>query len=216
MFENIPKQGWWRKQRLPITLPDVVELWKEPSLGKDWFCILNANGEKCNNTKSTGVYHLLPHQAYGYKKSILWDFLFVSNPFAMTGWQTTLLCNVSPVQGSFCMSGENTRPLLKVPRYISADNVEELWENSLFTDCCLVVTGYEYTAHKAIPAAHYPIFRVMFEHEIQESLKNWDETMTWIPKSPRRWWVSFTPGKHHTSTATPWLLVCWQLLVSMA
>ena len=57
------------------------------------------------------------------------------------------------------------------------DDLGELWENSLFTDCCLLVAGHEFKAHKAILAARSPVFRAMFENEMKESLKNPIEIM---------------------------------------
>ena len=51
-------------------------------------------------------------------------------------------------------------------------DVGELWENSLFTDCSLLVAGHEFRAHKAILAARSPVFRAMFEHEMEKRLTN--------------------------------------------
>ncbi|KAK7799852.1 hypothetical protein U0070_016271 [Myodes glareolus] len=39
-------------------------------------------------------------------------------------------------------------------------------------DCCLVVAGQEFRAHKVILAAHSPIFRAMFELGMGENKKN--------------------------------------------
>lgn len=39
-------------------------------------------------------------------------------------------------------------------------------------DCCLVVAGQEFRAHKAILAACSPVFRAMFEHDMEESRTN--------------------------------------------
>ncbi|MEJ1289161.1 hypothetical protein NN561_020201 [Cricetulus griseus] len=56
-----------------------------------------------------------------------------------------------------------------------ADELGQLWENSLFTDCCLVVAGQEFQAHKAILAARSPVFRAMFEHDMEEKRKHREE-----------------------------------------
>lgn len=53
-----------------------------------------------------------------------------------------------------------------------ADELGELWENSLFTDCCLVVAGQKFQAHKAILASRSPVFRAMFKHDMEESRTN--------------------------------------------
>jgi len=70
------------------------------------------------------------------------------------------------------ISGENTRLLIKFPRFTLADDLGELWENLLFTVCCLLFTGQEFRAHKVILAACSPVFRAMFEHEMQDSLND--------------------------------------------
>lgn len=115
----------------------------------------------------------------------------------------------------FSRPGQNITPAIRDPRQMLANDLGELWENSLFTDCCQVVAGQEFRACKAILAALSPVFRAIFEHEMQESLKNWAEAMNWIPKSSKRWWASFTQESCHTSTVIPWSLVCWQLLTGM-
>ncbi|OBS73599.1 hypothetical protein A6R68_15861, partial [Neotoma lepida] len=86
--------------------------------------------------------------------------------------QLTLLCKVSMVQESFSISNQSTKPGIQVPRCTLADDLGELWENSRFTDCCLVVAGQEFRAHKAILAARSPVFRAMFEHDMEESKRN--------------------------------------------
>lgn len=63
-------------------------------------------------------------------------------------------------------------PAIRDPMQILAEDLGELWENSLFTDCSLVVAGQEIRSHKAILAARSPVFRAMFEHEMLESLTN--------------------------------------------
>ncbi|XP_053316217.1 uncharacterized protein LOC128483921 [Spea bombifrons] len=67
------------------------------------------------------------------------------------------------------ISGQNT---MKVPECRLADELGGLWENSRFTDCCLCVGGQEFKAHKAILAARSPVFGAMFEHEMEERIKN--------------------------------------------
>jgi hypothetical protein len=62
------------------------------------------------------------------------------------------------------------------------DDLGELWENSLFTDCCLLVAGHEFRAHKVILAARSPVFRAMFEHEMEERLANPTEIHDLDPK----------------------------------
>ncbi|XP_028617696.1 TD and POZ domain-containing protein 4-like [Grammomys surdaster] len=150
----------------------LVSCEKSPVLVKFRVCILTAMGDKCNNAMSPCVYSLLPHQAFEFKKFILLDFLLSQTESLLLDDKLTLLCEVSMVQGSFSISGQNTRPPINIPRCTLPDDLGELWKNSLFTDCCLLVAGQEFRAHKAILAARSPVFRAMFEHEMEKSLKN--------------------------------------------
>jgi len=59
---------------------------------------------------------------------------------------------VSVVQDSVNISGQNTMNMVKVPDCRLADELGGLWENSRFTDCSLCVAGQEFQAHKAILA----------------------------------------------------------------
>ncbi|XP_034356706.2 TD and POZ domain-containing protein 4-like [Arvicanthis niloticus] len=135
-------------------------------------CILTATGDKCNNARSPHVYSLLPHQALELKKFILLDFLLSQTELLLPDDRLTLLCEMSMEQGSFSITVQNTRPPINIPRCTLPDDLGELWESSLFTDCCLLVGGQEFRAHKAILAARSPVFRAMFEHEMKESLTN--------------------------------------------
>lgn len=66
-------------------------------------------------------------------------------------WNVSLL-QVSVVQDSVNISGQNTMNMVKVPDCRLADELGGLWENSRFTDCSLCVAGQEFQAHKAILA----------------------------------------------------------------
>ena len=65
---------------------------------------------------------------------------------------TLSLLQVSVVQDSVNISGQNTMNMVKVPDCRLADELGGLWENSRFTDCSLCVAGQEFQAHKAILA----------------------------------------------------------------
>lgn len=64
------------------------------------------------------------------------------------------LPQVSVVQDSVNISGQNTMNMVKVPDCRLADELGGLWENSRFTDCSLCVAGQEFQAHKAILAGN--------------------------------------------------------------
>uniref|UniRef100_A0AAY4EGZ7 BTB domain-containing protein n=1 Tax=Denticeps clupeoides TaxID=299321 RepID=A0AAY4EGZ7_9TELE len=68
-----------------------------------------------------------------------------------------------------CEVCSNTqRSQVKVPECSMADDLGDLWDQSLLPDCSLVVAGQEFQAHKAILAARCPVFRAMFTHNMME------------------------------------------------
>ncbi|XP_021045396.1 TD and POZ domain-containing protein 4-like [Mus pahari] len=135
-------------------------------------CILNGKGEKCNTKSIPSFSRILPHQPFGFEKFII-RHSFLSPAQVLTpDDKLTLLCNVSILQDSFSIYGQKPRPAIKVPKCTLEVDLGKMWENSLFTDCCLLVAGHEFRAHKAILAARSPVFRAMFEHDMEASLKN--------------------------------------------
>lgn len=122
--------------------------------------------------KSPRAFRLVPGQDWGYKKFILQDFLLSHAFWILPDDQITLVCKVSVAPVSLSLSDQNKKPGILVPRCTLAEELGELWENSQLTDCCLVVAGQEFWAHKAILAACSPVFRARFQHEMEESRKN--------------------------------------------
>ncbi|XP_031231883.1 TD and POZ domain-containing protein 5-like [Mastomys coucha] len=145
---------------------------ERPVWAKFQFWIINSQGEKSQSKKSTIVYSFQRNQYKGFKKFILRDFLFSDPLWFLPEDQLTLCCNVNIVGDFFSIPRQNVTPAIKDPRHTLADDLGELWENSLFTDCSLFVAGHEFRAHKAILAARSPVFRAMFQHEMKESLTN--------------------------------------------
>lgn len=76
--------------------------------------------------------------------------------------ELTLLCIRILFPDTYRIFEERTKSEIKVPRCTLSSELGDLWENSHFTDCCLVVAGLEFQAHKAILAACSPVFRAMF------------------------------------------------------
>ncbi|XP_036032375.1 speckle-type POZ protein-like [Onychomys torridus] len=136
------------------------------------FWIINAEGEKTKVKKSPRAFMFVPGQDWGYKQFIIRDFLLSHAFWLLPEDQLTLVCKVSMAQVSLSLSDQNKKPGILVPRCTLADDLGELWLNSRFTDCCLVVAGQEFRAHKAILAARSPVFRAMFQHDMEESRKN--------------------------------------------
>ncbi|XP_021014745.1 TD and POZ domain-containing protein 4-like [Mus caroli] len=122
--------------------------------------------EQRNSGSAGSPSHTQPLYQTHLTVSLKKDFLLGSG--VLPDDKFTLLCKVSILQDSFSISGQNPRPAIKVPRCTLEDNVGELWENSLFTE----VAGHEFRAHKVILAARSPVFRAMFEHEMEERLTN--------------------------------------------
>uniref|UniRef100_A0A8C8TDZ7 Speckle-type POZ protein-like n=1 Tax=Peromyscus maniculatus bairdii TaxID=230844 RepID=A0A8C8TDZ7_PERMB len=143
---------------------------KSPVWAKFQFLVLNAEVEKTQGMRSPVVFRFIQSYDWGFKMFTLRVALLSPGPWQDD--QLTLLCKVSVVQDSFSMSDQKRKPGIQVPRCTLADELGELWENYRFTDCCLVVAGQEFQAHKAILAARSPVFRAMFEHDLEESKKN--------------------------------------------
>lgn len=95
------------------------------------------------------------HVSFFFFLSCFVTFLFITLQFFIpehcTSWNFSLL-QVSVVQDSVNISGQNTMNMVKVPDCRLADELGGLWENSRFTDCSLCVAGQEFQAHKAILA----------------------------------------------------------------
>ncbi|KAF3853591.1 hypothetical protein F7725_014281 [Dissostichus mawsoni] len=139
------------------------------------FSILNAKGEETKAMESQRAYRFVQGKDWGFKKFIRRDFLLDEANGLLPDDKLTLFCEVSVVQDSVNISGQNTMNMVKVPDCRLADELGGLWENSRFTDCSLCVAGQEFQAHKAILAARSPVFSAMFEHEMEESKKYLDE-----------------------------------------
>ncbi|XP_059104721.1 speckle-type POZ protein-like [Peromyscus eremicus] len=136
------------------------------------FWIISAEGEKTQSMRSPRAIKFVPGRSCVFKKYILRDFLFSNAPHLLPDDKLSLLYTLSVVQESFRISHQNRKLGIQVSRCTLADELGELWENSQFTDCSLVVAGQEFRAHKAILAARSPVFRAMFQHDMEESRKN--------------------------------------------
>ncbi|XP_051055224.1 speckle-type POZ protein-like [Phodopus roborovskii] len=135
--------------------------------------ILSSEGETVFGMRTTRVLKFLPGCKWGFKKFILRDFLLDHEYWLLPEDQLTLFCKVTVFQDSFSICDQIGKPLgIQVPKCTMADELGELWENSLFTDCSLVVAGQEFHAHKAILAARSPVFRAMFQHDMKENRTN--------------------------------------------
>ncbi|XP_049997577.1 speckle-type POZ protein-like [Alexandromys fortis] len=145
---------------------------KSPLAVRFKFWIVNAKGKNNEPVTSAKDFNFLPGSQSGYKMFILRDFLLDHSHDLLPDDHFTLLCMGILVPYSYSIPDESTEPRSQVPKGPLGDDLGELWKNSSFTDCCLVVAGQEFRAHKAILAARSPVFRAMFEHDTEESRKN--------------------------------------------
>ncbi|KAL6030367.1 hypothetical protein STEG23_034372 [Scotinomys teguina] len=135
--------------------------------------IISTNGETTHCVRNTRIFRFVPGSELGFKKFILRSFLLSLVHWLPPHDGLTLLCNISVVPDSFSISHQNRQSGIQVPRCTLADELGELrGEDSSFTDFCLVVAGQEFRAHKAILAARSPVFRAMFEHDMEERKRN--------------------------------------------
>lgn len=132
------------------------------------------------SAESQRAYRFVQGKDWGFKKFIRRDFLLDEANGLLPDDKLTLFCEVrcpvlflvytfsrynsigafhfislpqvSVVQDSVNISGQNTMNMVKVPDCRLADELGGLWENSRFTDCSLCVAGQEFQAHKAILA----------------------------------------------------------------
>ncbi|XP_041493785.1 speckle-type POZ protein-like [Microtus oregoni] len=145
---------------------------KSPVWAKVQFGIINAKGEEFRIMNNHSVLRFNLNDGWGIVKFIRRDFLFSTPCLLLPDDKLTLCCEVSVVEDCISISEQNMQPGIDIPRCTLVDDLGELWENSRFTDCCLVVAGQEFRAHKAILAARSPVFRAMFEHDMEESRTN--------------------------------------------
>ncbi|CAO2599059.1 Speckle-type POZ protein [Lemmus lemmus] len=144
---------------------------KSPIMAQFKFWIINAKGERNEPVTSPKAFRFLPGYQRGFKMFILRDFLLDHSHTLLPEDRLTLHCFGILLPHSYDIPDESTEPRIQVSKGPLGDDLGELWENSRFTDCCLVVAGQEFQAHKAILAARSPVFRAMFEHDT-ESKKN--------------------------------------------
>ncbi|XP_035294812.1 speckle-type POZ protein-like [Cricetulus griseus] len=146
---------------------------KSPVRARLQFWIRSVDGEKTNGMITPGFLKFTPNQHWGFTKFIHRDLLLSLESWLLPDNELTVLCDVDlAVQDSLLNSKASKVPGILVPRCTVADDLGQLWENSVFTDCSLVVAGQEFGAHKAILAARSPVFRAMFEKDMEESRKN--------------------------------------------
>nr|CAB3266537.1 speckle-type POZ protein B [Phallusia mammillata] len=150
----------------------LVSCHKSEVRAKFKFSILNSKREETKAMESQRAYRFVQGKDWGFKKFIRRDFLMDETNGLLPDDKLTLFCEVSVVQDSVNISGQSSMMQLKVPECRLAMDLQSLLDQSSFTDCIFSVDGNEYKAHKAVVAARSPVFRAMFEHEMEESKLN--------------------------------------------
>ncbi|XP_031230512.1 TD and POZ domain-containing protein 2-like [Mastomys coucha] len=126
-----------------------------PVCGNFEFWVRNSQGEKVQNMKSDRVVSFLQCQQKGFPRFLLRDLLSDEHGLLPED-QLTLCCKLRLEGAVFGELGQDMTPAIKDVRSMLTDDLGELWENSLYTDCTLLVAGHEFRAHKAILAARSP------------------------------------------------------------
>ncbi|XP_038167552.1 speckle-type POZ protein-like [Arvicola amphibius] len=145
---------------------------KSPVWAKFELWIITAKGENSQIINSGRVIRFDLNRDWGFKKFFPRDVFFSTPCLLLPDDTLTLCCEVSVVQDYISISDQNTQTGIDIPGCKLVNDLGELWENSRFTDCCLVVAGQEFRAHKAILAARSLVFRAMFEHDMEERRTN--------------------------------------------
>ncbi|XP_063089603.1 speckle-type POZ protein-like [Cavia porcellus] len=132
------------------------------------FYIVNDKGQKTNGLSSQEIRSFEPGSDWGFRKFILRELVLEESNGLLPDDKLTLWCEVKVAQDSTNISSQNNMNM-DVPECSLPDDLAGLWKNSLLADCCLCVAGQEFQAHKAILAARSPVFRALFQYELQKS-----------------------------------------------
>ncbi|XP_063089716.1 speckle-type POZ protein-like [Cavia porcellus] len=136
------------------------------------FYIVNDKGQNTKGLSSQEIQRFDPGTEWGFRKFILRDFLLDATNGLLPDDKLTLFCEVKVTKDTTDSFSLNNKNIVKACENWLASDLAGLWKNSLLADCCFFVAGQEFQAHKAILAARSPVFKAMFQHEMQESKNN--------------------------------------------
>ncbi|XP_064396844.1 speckle-type POZ protein-like A isoform X2 [Halichondria panicea] len=135
------------------------------------FSILNKHKEERKAMESQRAYRFVQGKDWGFKKFIRRDFLFEDGNGLLPDDRLTIYCEVSVVADALTVTG-SIHDLPIVPECDLSKHLGELMASGSLSDVTLVIGEKEFKAHKAILAARSPVFGAMFQHSMEESLKN--------------------------------------------
>lgn len=135
------------------------------------FSILNNKKEERKAMESQRAYRFVQGKDWGFKKFIRRDFLFDEANGLLPEDKLTIYCEVSVVADAHNATG-SMHDYPRVPESTLSTDLGVLQDRGTFSDVTLSVGGRVFQAHKAVLAARSPVFSAMFEHSMEESLKN--------------------------------------------
>ncbi|XP_028818623.1 speckle-type POZ protein-like [Denticeps clupeoides] len=135
---------------------------------KGRMAILNSKGEEAISRDTGRVESLMEGFAIGLPNFARWDDIMAEEAGILQDDTLTLTCEIHVL----CRPENTQLQQVKVPECRMAEELGDLWDQSLLPDCSLVVGGQEFQAHKAILAARCPVFRAMFLHDMKERRTN--------------------------------------------
>lgn len=133
------------------------------------FSILNAKREETKAMESQRSYRFVQGKDWGFKKFIRRDFLLDEANGLLPDDKLTLYCEVSVIADSVNISGQSNSIQFKVPECTLSDDFAKMFDEQHFSDVMLCVNKKEFYAHKAVLMARSPVFKAMFEHNLEEN-----------------------------------------------
>lgn len=129
------------------------------------FGILNDQGETVNIMHNAARFE--KGKGWGFPKFVKQEFLLNEENEVLLDDKLTIVCEIIATVGSGNISGTLTTPESNL-----AIDFTFLLENKNFSDVTLSAGEKEFPAHKVILTARSPVFKAMFQHDMEESRNN--------------------------------------------
>jgi speckle-type POZ protein len=119
--------------------------------------------------ESQRAYRFVQGKDWGFKKFIRRDFLLDESNGLLPNDQLSIFCEVSVVADTVNVTGQSNMLLTQIPPCRLSEDMANLFEKHMFSDCVLSCGNKEFPVHKAVLASRSAVFNAMFEHEMTES-----------------------------------------------
>lgn len=130
--------------------------------------ILNADRESVGEMTTRKPSRFVPGTSKGFRKFIKQEDLLKEKNRYLPDDRLTLRCEVwYTVDGEGAPTAPSPR-LLRAPEPVLPRVWGEIYESRIFSDVVLILNGREFNAHRAILSARSPIFRAMFDRDLDE------------------------------------------------